>query len=76
MTRKDKLKHLAKAARAMRAAVEALKQVADDKSDNHYLCPDARYYQKEIQELLSCDHEQAGLDALIRMVALSMDVTP
>jgi hypothetical protein len=68
MTKKDKLNRLAKAANALRTAADAMRQIQDDKSDNHYICEDARFYLTQIQELISCDHGQAGLDALIHKV--------
>jgi len=68
MTKKYKLTRLAKAANALRTAQNALEEIVTDKGDNHYLCEDARYYLQEIQTLLSCDHGQGGLDALIQKV--------
>jgi hypothetical protein len=66
MTKTEKLVKLAEAANALEKAVKALREVQNDKTDNHHLCEDARYYADSIAELLSCDHGQGGLDALIR----------
>ena len=73
LTKRGKLEKLAQAANALRSASYALSQIADDKSDSHYLCEDARYYQQEINDLLSCDHGQGGLDALIRKVGAELE---
>lgn len=68
MTKKDKLNRLAKAANHLRSAAFALHEIVEDKSNNHFLCEDAGYYLAQIQELITADHGQAGLDVLIRKV--------
>jgi hypothetical protein len=73
MEKRLKLNKLARAANALRTATQALQQIMEDKSDSAYLCEDARYYLKEINDLLSCDHEQGGLDALIRKVGATLE---
>ena len=65
MNKQEKHELLAKAANEMRSALVHLRWVANDKSDNHYLCPDAMYYANELDELLSCDDGQAGLNILV-----------
>lgn len=63
MTRKDKINRMAKAANHIRAAIEALKDI-----DGQYQY-DAQYYVNELQSLLTCDNDEAGLDAMIRQIS-------
>ena len=65
MTQSQKLEQLARAHNALQTAADALRKIRDDKTDNHFLCEEARYYLTEIEILISCDHGQAGIDPLI-----------
>ena len=65
MTKKDKLDQFIKVAKSLRDAADALEQVANDKNNDYYLCPDATYIRHQILEILSTDHDQAGLDVII-----------
>jgi len=68
MNKKQKLEKLAKAANALRTAKLALADVAGDSGDSWYICGDAAYYANQIQELLSSDDGECGLDSLISLV--------
>lgn len=67
MTKQEKLKLLTTAADHLRVASEALKDIADDKRDQ-YLRADALSIKADIDEILECDHGQAGLLVLIRRI--------
>ena len=66
MTDKDALNHLAKAANALRTARETLEKV---QTGCNWISNDAAYYKAEIDELISCDNGEGGLDALITLMA-------
>jgi len=68
MNKKQKLEKLATAARALETARLALADVAGDSGDSWYICGDAAYYANQIQELLSSDDGECGLDSLISLV--------
>ena len=59
---------LAAAANAMDLAVTELNKIKNDKAMYQFIGPDAGYYQAQIEELLECDHGEAGLKPLIDML--------
>lgn len=52
-----------KAAKALQEAQKALQQIGAD--HNNWSSEDAKDYARQIGELLSCDHGEAGMEALI-----------
>lgn len=65
MNKNKKLAKLRKALSALEIAQSALKEVANDTSDNWYLCPDALHFLGKVEDIISCDHGEAGLRHLI-----------
>ena len=70
MNEQQILEALRRAQTAMVEALGELKTVAD----NHgYVAEDARYYANELAELITTDHGQAGLQALINIVNVKVN---
>ena len=65
MTHQDKINRLAKAANNIRTAIRALDEVAQSYGMGMV---DAAHYRDALNEILSADHGETGLDNLISMM--------
>jgi len=64
MTTKQILANYQKTAKHLQEAQKALLEIGSD--HHNWSSEDAKYYNHQIAELLSCDDGQAGMESLIR----------